>query len=404
MPSGRPAKALVIGAGIGGLTCAVALKRVDVDVEVYERATELREAGAALAVMSNAVTALAALDIDLGLDERGRAVESFTIADRRGRRIRDLPFGEVCDRVGARSFCLSRADLQQALLSQLADCPLHMGATADGFETDDEGVTVRFRDGRSARGDVLIGADGFNSAVRRHLVGPEKARDSGYHFQLGIVPFRHPALPPGGVRQYWGDGQRFALIDLGHGRCYWWANMSNQAPAPDRVKEALEKTYGNWADEVRGAIEATPQEDILIVPSHDRPHLEQWGDGPITLLGDAAHPMLTTLAQGAGMAIEDAVVLAGALSESATDGDPVSALRAYERRRRDRTRTMVTESRLTDKFQQAAGPLRTSLRDIRFRLTPRRVLAQQLTRQLTFPHGPQAAPYAEPRLDSLELR
>lgn len=409
MSLGRPVKALVIGAGIGGLTCAVALRRVGIHVEVYERATELRESGSALAVMSNAVTALAALDIDLGLDKRGQAVKSFTITDRHGRRIRDLPFEEACDRAGARSFCLSRADLQQALMVEAADCPLHTGATAIGFETGDAGVTVRFADGRSASGDILIGADGFNSAVRRHFVGPETARDSGYHFQLGIVPFRHPLLPLGAVRQYWGSGQRFALIDIGHGRCYWWANMSApvDAPTADRVKAALERAYADWAEEVRAVIEATPAEAILTVPSRDRAFLERWGDGPVTLLGDAAHPMLTTLAQGAGMAIEDAVVLAGALAESATGDDLVSALRVYERRRRDRTRAMVTESRMTDDFQQAAGPLRELLRDSRFRLTPRRVLAQRLTRQLTFPNSPQAALaalHAEPRLNSLEPR
>ncbi|MEY2230991.1 NAD-binding protein, partial [Streptomyces sp. BF23-30] len=147
MPSGRPAKVLVIGAGIGGLTCAVALRRVGVEVEVYERATELREAGSGLSVMSNAVTALAGLGIDLGLDKRGRAVESFRIMDRRGRLIRDLPFGEACEQAGARSFCLSRADLQEALLTEAGDCPVHLGTTATGFDTTGPGVTVRFADG-----------------------------------------------------------------------------------------------------------------------------------------------------------------------------------------------------------------------------------------------------------------
>jgi 2-polyprenyl-6-methoxyphenol hydroxylase-like FAD-dependent oxidoreductase len=406
MSSGRSVKALVIGAGIGGLTCAIALRRVGIDVEVYERATELRDAGSALAVMSNAVNALATLGLDLGLDKRGQAVESFTITDRHGRRIRELPFKEACDRAGARSFCLSRADLQQALMVEAADCPLHMGATAVSFETGDAGVTVRFADGRSASGDLLIGADGFNSAVRRHLVGPEAARDSSYHFQLGIVPFRNPLLTTGAVRQYWGGGQRFALIDIGHGRCYWWANMNvpGDAPGPDRVKDTLKGAYRDWAEEVRAVIEATPPEAILTVPSRDRAFLERWGDGPVTLLGDAAHPMLTTLAQGAGMAIEDAVVLAGALAESATGDDLVPALRVYEMRRRDRTRAMVTESRVTDDFQQAAGPFRELLRDSRFRLTPRRVLARRLTRQLTFPEAPRAARHVGPRLGSPEPR
>ncbi|MFJ6124085.1 FAD-dependent monooxygenase [Streptomyces griseoviridis] len=406
MPTDVPRKALVIGAGIGGLTCAVALRRQGIDVEVYERATELRAAGSGLSVMSNAVTALAGLGIDLGLGKRGQAVESFRILDRRGRRIRDLPFAEACERAGAPSFCLSRSDLQGALLVEAADCPIRLGAAAVGFETGDAGVTVRFRDGSSARGDVLIGADGFHSAVRRALVGPEQAQDSGYLIQLGIVPFRHPLLTTGAVRHYWGAGQRFGLIDIGHGRCYWWA-ATTTAPAtttspattpatatapgpadaadPARVKETLVRAYADWAREVPAVIEATPPADILTVPSHDRAFLERWGEGPVTLLGDAAHPMLTTLAQGAGTAIEDAVVLARALAGPAAADDPAGALRRYEDLRRDRTRAMVAESRRMSDLTQGDSPRRRLLREGYLRLVPRSVLTRRTAEALTFP-------------------
>ncbi|MFE3627237.1 FAD-dependent monooxygenase [Streptomyces goshikiensis] len=380
-------KALVIGAGIGGLTCAVALRRVGIDVEVYERATELRDVGSGLSVMSNAVTALAGFGIDLGLDKRGQAVESFRIMDRRGRRIRDLPFQDTRGQVGAPSYCLSRADLQEALLAEIGDCPVHLGSTAIGFETAGVGVTARFEDGRSASGDILIGADGFNSCIRRHLVGPEQAKDSGYLFRLGIVPFRHRHLTTGAVRHYWGSGQRFGLIDIGKGRCYWWAAMSTpeDTPAPSRVKELLRLAYGDWADEVRAVIDATPQADILTVPSRDRAFLERWGDGPVTLLGDAAHPMLTTLAQGAGMAMEDAVVLARTLAEPMTGDDPARALRAYEERRRDRTRAMVAGSRRMSELTQGATPRSRLVRNAYFRFVPRRVLVRQTAQALTYP-------------------
>ncbi|MFG2915134.1 FAD-dependent monooxygenase [Kitasatospora sp. NPDC048298] len=387
MPSARPTKALVIGAGIGGLTCAVALRRVGIEAEVYERAAALGEVGSGLSVMSNAVTALAGFGLDLGLDRRGQAVKSFRIMDRRGRRIRDLPFGEACDQAGAPSFCLSRADLQEALLAEIGDCPVHLGATLAGFEADGTGVTARFTDGRSASGDILIGADGFNSAVRRQLAGPEQARDSGYLLRLAIVRFRHPCLTMGAVRHYWGSGQRFGLIDIGHGRCYWWAAMStpDATCAPDHVKDTVRRAYEDWADEVGAVIEATPQADILTVASHDRPFLEQWGDGPVTLLGDAAHPMLTTLAQGAGTALEDAVVLARTLAEPTTDDALVRALRVYEERRRDRTRAMVAESRRMSDLTQGARRRRRLVRDAYFRLVPRRVLVRQTAQALTFP-------------------
>ncbi|MFE0380355.1 FAD-dependent monooxygenase [Streptomyces inhibens] len=404
-PRNQPVKALVIGAGIGGLTCAIALRRVGIDVAVYERATELRAAGSGLSVMSNAVNALAALGIDLGLDKRGQVMESFTVMDHRGREIRDLPFKEVCEKVGAPSVCLSRSDLQEALLDAAGDCPLHLGAAAARFETDDAGVTVQFEDGRSAHGDLLIGADGFHSAVRSRLVGPETSEDSGYVCWLGIVPFDHPGLAPGSVRHYWGSGQRFGLIDIGHGRYYWWGTKNMPAArshAWDGTKDEIAQAYAGWADEVQAVIEATPPGDILAVPSRDRTFLERWGDGPVTLLGDAAHPMLTTLGQGSAMAIEDAVVLAHTLAEPGACDDLPLALRTYEDRRRDRTRAMVAASRSMSDLEQADTPEQRQVRDDYFRLTPRQELARRNAEALTFPGIPDPEPRVRRNLSPLE--
>ncbi|MEU9120995.1 FAD-dependent monooxygenase [Streptomyces sp. NPDC048506] len=398
-------KAIVIGAGIGGLTCAVALRRVGIEVAVYERATELRAAGSGLSVMSNAVAALATLDIDLGLEKRGQVVTSFTVMDHRGREIRDLPFKEVCEEVGAPSVCLSRSDLHEALLEAAGDCPVHLGAAATGFETDDTGVTVRFADGRTAHGDLLVGADGFHSAVRGQLVGPETSEDSGYVCWLGIVPFRHPGLAPGSVRHYWGSGQRFGLVDIGHGRYYWWGTQNMPAArshAWDGTKDEIAGAYAGWADEVRAVIEATPPEDILAVPSRDRTFLERWGEGPVTLLGDAAHPMLTTLGQGSAMAIEDAVVLAHTLAEPGACDDLPLALRTYEDRRRDRTRAMVGASRSMSDLEQADTPEQRQVRDDFFRLTPREELARQNAEALTFPGVPDPEPRVRRNLSPLE--
>ncbi|MGD3108654.1 FAD-dependent monooxygenase [Streptomyces sp. YGL11-2] len=405
MSNNRPLKAIVVGAGIGGLTCALALRKVGIDVTVYERATELRAAGSGLSVMTNAITALATLDIDLGLGKRGQVVESFTIKDHRGRQIRDLPFKEVCRQLGAPSVCLSRADLQEALLDAVADCPIHLGATATDFATDATGVHVRFEDGRSAHGDLLIGADGFHSAVRSRLVGPEDSADSGYICWLGIVPIRLPGIAPGSVRHYWGSGQRFGLVDIGHGRFYWWGTKNMPAArshAWDGTKDEIARAYAGWADEVRAVIDATPPADILAVPSRDRAFLERWGEGPVTLLGDAAHPMLTTLGQGSAMAIEDAVVLAHTLAEPGARDDLPLALRTYEDRRRDRTRTMVAASRSMSDLEQADTPERIQARDDHFRLTPRQELARQNAQALTFPGVPEPQPRIRRNLSPLE--
>ncbi|AVH94781.1 FAD-dependent monooxygenase [Streptomyces cinereoruber] len=379
-------KAVVIGAGIGGLAAAVALRRVGFEVEVFERAPELRAAGFGLSVMSNATAALAALDIDLGLEKRGRVMETYHVKDHKGRLIREFPFPEITRRIGVPCVCISRADLLAALLDQAADVPITLGATAERFEVAGDRARVRFTDGAWAEADVLIGADGFNSAIRRQITGPgEPARDSGYIAWLGITDYSHPRFAPGSVVHLWGDGMRFGLVDIGRGRLYWWGTKNMpyaRSSTWDEGKAGVLAAYSGWPDEVREAIRVTPPADLLTLNTRDRPFLRPWGDGPVTLLGDAAHPMLTSLGQGSAMAMEDAAVLALHLRHAA---DVPSGLRGYEAARYDRTRTIVEATRSISDFEQSQGPVRRRLRDAYFRWMPHRSLVGKLEPALTFP-------------------
>ncbi|GGZ38464.1 FAD-dependent monooxygenase [Streptomyces inusitatus] len=378
--------AIVVGAGIGGLTTAIALRRVGFDVEVYERAPELRAAGFGLSVMSNATAALATLDIDLRLEKHGRVMETYHVKDSRGRLIREFPFPEIVRKLGVPCVCISRADLLTALLDAAADIPITLDAAAEGFEVTGDRARVRFAGGRSAEADLLVGADGFNSAIRRQLAGPdEPAHDSGYIAWLGITEYSHPRFPPGSVVHFWGDGMRFGLVDIGRGRLYWWGtkNMPLQESSTwGGGKAGVLDSYSGWPDEVREAIRATPPADLLTLNTRDRPFLRPWGTGPVTLLGDAAHPMLTSLGQGSAMAMEDAAVLARHLRHAP---DVPRGLRGYEAARYDRTRTIVEATRSISDFEQSQGPVRRRIRDAYFRLMPHRTLVGKLEPALTFP-------------------
>ncbi|MDX3224911.1 FAD-dependent monooxygenase [Streptomyces sp. ME19-01-6] len=385
MTSHRP-KAVVIGAGIGGLTLAAALRQVDIDVAVYERATELKAAGSGLGVLSNGGAALDALGIDIGLEKRGQVLQRFGINDAEGNHITWFPIPELSNELGLPpTVVISRSDLQQGLLEAVGDTPITLGAAAVGYETRPDGATVRFADGSQAHGDIVIGADGINSAIRGQITGPEPVHEAGYVCWLAIVPFSHPRFETGSVLHYWGSGQRFGLLDLGHGQTYWFGtkNMSVERAADwQGTKEEIVQAYAGWADEVQAAIRVTPEEDIIAIPARDRAFLEQWGDGRVTLLGDAAHPMLTSLAQGAGMAIEDAVVLAGTLARSS---DLTAGLRSYEDQRRERTRAMVLASRALSEQEQLEDPRQRHERDEQLRRTTYAAFAEQQRDVLMFP-------------------
>ncbi|MFJ4920762.1 FAD-dependent monooxygenase [Streptomyces sp. NPDC088725] len=385
MAPNRP-KVLVIGAGIGGLALAAALRRAGIGAEIYERADRLRAAGTGLSVMSNAITALASAGIDLGLDRLGQAITSFVIKDAQGHDLARLPVPEAVRELGLPpSVAIGRTALHQSLLEAMGDVPVTLGATAVGFETRPDGVTVHFADGTRAEGDVLVGADGFHSVIRRELAGPEEVREGGYVCWLATVPFSRPGLRPGYVGHYRGNGRRFGLLDIGHGRFYWWGakNMpAEEANGWSGTKDDIAATYSGWAEEVQAVIRATPEQDIVAVPAHDRAFLERWGEGRVTLLGDAAHPMLASVGQGAGMAIEDAVVLAGTLARST---DLTAGLRSYEDQRRARTRMAVAAARARSDGEQAEGPEQRREMAEELRRTPLADFARSQKDILTFP-------------------
>ncbi|MEV0637372.1 FAD-dependent monooxygenase [Streptomyces sp. NPDC050619] len=381
-------KALIIGAGIGGLAAASALRRVGVEVQIFERAPELRPGTTAVSLMANAILALRTLDIDIapGLVKRGEIFDELKFLTKRGRPIRAIPFRELADRLGASNYAVHRADLQQTLLDALGDDQvIELNAAATGFASGDDGVEVTFEDGRKASGDILIGADGFNSAIRRQIADADEPRPGNYLCWLATVPFSHPRMTKGYAAHYWGRGQRFGLADIGHGRAYWWGTKNIPAwvsGSPRLGKEKIAGLFAGWADEVREAIRVTPEETIVSITAQDRPFLERWGTGRMSLLGDAAHPMLVSLGQGAALAIEDAVILAEHLKEAT---DLSSALRGYEDQRRPRTEGLVAAARALSETEQLEGPVSARMRDLYFRFAPMSKFTSQNEAVLTWP-------------------
>ncbi|WP_350305817.1 FAD-dependent monooxygenase [Photorhabdus viridis] len=380
----KPLKVIIIGAGIGGLTTAVALQHIGCTVEIYEQAPELRTSGSGLSVMSNASVALGALGINLNLEHFGAPVETFEIRTASDRLLRRLPVTEVSAENGAASVCISRKALQQALLQQLPDIEVKVSARAVEINQSATGISVKFTDGREAQGDILIGADGIYSTVRTLMHGSEPIRTADYICWLAITRYQHQQITPGYIVHYWGAGKRIGLIDIGGGEIYWWgtANMKDkQARTWQGSNQDVAGFYQGWPNIVSDIILKTPSTDIIAVPAQDRHFSPHWGKGRITLLGDAAHPMLASLGQGAGMAMEDAAVLAHAIIQKA---DPIAALRFYEKTRIPRAEMMVNASRSMSDIEQEARFFPRLKRDLSMRLAPESTLKQNIKSSLIF--------------------
>ncbi|MEX5298235.1 FAD-dependent monooxygenase [Kocuria sp. CPCC 205292] len=332
----------VVGAGIGGLTLAIELRRRGLEVEVYEAAGELREVGAAVALSANATRFfLERFGLEERLSARWAEVEALVFRDGRDGRLIGRHGTGYRERFGAPYVGIHRADLQQILSGALGTDGLHLSKRLVDVDDDGAAAVLRFEDGSTAEADLVIGADGARSTTRRLLLGYDDALYSGTSASRGIVPPEALSeLPDPGAIQFWtGPGAHLLHYPIGGGDQNFFLVERAPSPWPHRrwvvpVEDGshLER-FRDWHPAVRQMVSAVPVTERWAL--FHRPPLSRWSRGRVTLLGDAAHALVPHHGQGANQSIEDAIVLADQLAGSA-DWD--AAREQYERLRRGRTR------------------------------------------------------------------
>ena len=369
---------IIAGAGIGGLTLGCALSRAGRPFRILERAAELRPVGAGIALSENALRALA----HIGLAEAGRAagqeLGTAAICDQQGKvligyRIRDI--------ISGATVAMARAALQQTLVEALG-AHVHTGQEVVDYEHLATGVRVRLASGETVEGDLLVGADGLHSAVRRVMRGQEPLRYSGYTSWRALVD-DIDLTDPDRFTESWGAGQRFGIVPIGNRRVYWFAVAD--AAAGDRAgedaREDLRQRFAGWHPPIGRIIAATPRDQIIRTDIFDRVPIARWSNRRVVLLGDAAHPMTPNLGMGGCQAIEDAVVLSDALGREASID---AALARYESRRIPRANSFVVRSfRVGQIAQLRAAPLRW-LRNRALRAVPVRLATRAMARDMDF--------------------
>jgi salicylate hydroxylase len=340
-------KVAIIGAGLGGLSTAIALLQQGFEVQVYERAQSLRPVGAGLTLFPNGLNSLAAISPQAveALKQAGSHTQKINLKKSTGELLLAQPT-RLVEQFGQPMLNIRWSRLQEILAQALATEVLHLNHSFTGFEQSDAAIVVHFANQKSIQADLLIGADGINSIVRQTLIGDGSPRYAGRLSWRAVVPYPAEMLSPNEANLITApDGKNCLLVDVGEGYLFWSAaavdHDSSLSPDPQSAKLRVLETFSGWAEPLPTIINHTPAELIVERPICDRPPLKAWSQGRVTLLGDAAHPVVPSMGQGANMAFEDACEFARCLAQSSTIE---AAFHAYETRRIPRTEVIYTRS------------------------------------------------------------
>jgi 2-polyprenyl-6-methoxyphenol hydroxylase-like FAD-dependent oxidoreductase len=375
-------KVIVAGAGVGGLSTALALRQAGIEAQVYEQAADLRQIGAGLHIWTNAVKVLQTLGVAETLERHSSVMQKAEFRSAGGGLLASWPQAEISKENGAPTLQISREELSKVLSEAVGD--VHLNKRVTGYEEHDDHVTVSFEDGTTEDADLVVGADGLRSAIRAQILGEESPREAGYTVWRAVVPNATSFIEQGRFCSLWGKGQRFVFYDLGFDLLYWMSVSSNEGANESRgeeLKQHLLERHKGWMDPIEKMIAAVDASEIHRTVIYDRPPVERWSTQRATLLGDAAHPMTFNVGQGACQAVEDAVVLARKLTQEA--GVP-AALQAYENERKARTAKYQNLAARLGGMGQWSNPLQVFVRNNMMRIMYRTVALKSHREDMAF--------------------
>lgn len=341
-------KAVIIGAGMGGLSAAIALKQIGVDVEVYEQVTENKPVGAAISVWSNGVKCLNHLGLENEAAALGGIVDTLSYVDAHtGDTLCRFSMQPLIDEVGHRPYPMARAELQLMLMRAYGLDDIHFGKKMVAVSDGPGAATVEFSDGTTDSADLVIGADGAKSLTREYVLGgPVQRRYAGYVNFNGLVTVDEKIGPATEWTTYVGDHRRVSVMPVADNRFYFFFDVpmpEGHAYERGTAREVLATEFGDWAPGVQTLIDALDPATTSRVEILDLDPFHTWVKGRVAVLGDAAHNTTPDIGQGGCSAMEDAVALQFAFRDHPDDVH--GALAAYQAARTERAGGLVLRAR-----------------------------------------------------------
>jgi 2-polyprenyl-6-methoxyphenol hydroxylase-like FAD-dependent oxidoreductase len=367
----------IIGGGIGGLCAAVTLQKQGFSVQVYEASSSFQPVGAGIGIGSNAMQALVEIGISEQVFANGNVLHTQSFLNAKGETLNTINFSVLKEQFGQENITIHRADLHRTLLDVLEPNTIQYNKKCVHVDQNEEKVTAYFEDGAEITSDLLIAADGIHSTIRKKLIPDSEPRYAGYTCWRGITENK------GRVDEFtstelWSPAGRFGMAPMKNGLVYWFACINAKERDPfyqNLEKHEIANLFNHFPKVVPEIISDTRIAHILHHDISDIRALRQFVYGRVILLGDAAHATTPNMGQGAGQAIEDAIVLGNGFKHFE---DMVQALAFYEEKRVARTAKVIKLSRQIGAVAQLDSHVLANVRDFLFPFLPSKVLLRRL--------------------------
>lgn len=370
-----------IGAGIGGLTLAVALKKKGISSQIFEAAPEIKAVGAGIWLPPNAINILKRIDLDERIKSSGFSLNSIEIRDHKDKQISKITGDWLMSRYNNRTLSIERNILHKLLAAELNPGQIITDFRCNSINQANSSAIVKIAE-KELVFDCIIAADGINSSCRESVFQNRNLRYSGQTCFRGlIVCEKIPELNNGAI-EVWGNGCRFGLSPINENKFYWYSTVNSKSGQKLSVTEILNilknefNQFPNYIKNFIKKIEANPK-DIIQTDLFDLAPNDCWVNKRIALLGDAAHATTPNLGQGAAMAIEDAFVLA---EEMSLTDRPEIAFYNYNEKRRHRVKSIVTTSWKMGQMSAISHPMINRIRNVMMRSIPDFLITRQLDR------------------------